>query len=192
MQSLLTWVAENWAVLAAAFFGSGVATAIANGWIANSAKKREVKRRVKFLRVELAFMFERYALEANQRISDYAFELYGEPNLDAVTMGIPSFSSLPESDEYKHLPVKLYNKIQEFMDWVQWRQAEVSFRHEAEGRFSGSDTARAYSAELGLTALEIADELRTFKLMKPRPLKFGNFSLRDSLKKELKVPSETS
>jgi len=80
-------------------------------------------------------MFERYALEAHQRISDYAYELYGEPDLNAATMGIPTFSSLPESEEYKHLPVKLYNKIQEFMDWVQWRQSEVSFRHEVEGRF---------------------------------------------------------
>ena len=185
MSEIAQTIISNWPVIVSAVLGSGVTTVALSATFNHFSKKKEENVRIQHLALKLAFLFERYAIEANERISQYQFELDAYPNMGEPTMGLPDMSQLPESADYDLLPASIYNEIQDFMDWIGWKRSEANFRHNVEGRLSGYDQSRLSTAQLGEMALKIADQVRSLTDTNARTLVFDDANIRKLLKSEV-------
>lgn len=149
-------------------------------------EKREKDNSLKYLALQLAFLFEGYAIQRADEVSNYdkAIEEEREPD-KYFSNRVPTIPSFPFEEKHELLDTELVSDILDFPQRCTMANflANYSFDVGNEGLFY--IFIREESIRMGIQALSIEKWLRETYKLAPRSLTFGSFDIEEFLQLQL-------
>ena len=174
----------DWPTIITIVLGSSVLGAAMTSLISWYSQKRERRRYNSFIALSLSHAFEKYAHSCLDIVSDD--ELYRSSGGHAGNpMGTPPKAfDLPE-ENFREFDINLLDSIFEFPQKVSFATDEVAFIASVVDDREAHGTSYKNTIELANNAISLADQLRNKYNLPKRPLRFGEFDLREELKKRM-------
>lgn len=186
----------------AVILGSGLTTAGVNIFFQHRLKKQEKQEEaqnvVKYLALRLAFLFEGYAFQCADKISDhhmaesstsseYWFTGNSGPEAGAFIGEVPKLSSFPSELEegYKLLDQDILNDIFDFPQRCIMANRNAMFWDEIGEKECCTNALGQNTLDMGARALDIGKRLRKKYALESRQLIYDRFDMEKFLTEEL-------
>jgi hypothetical protein len=100
--------------LVTVFLGSGAAIAVAKIFFEHRKDRQQWIDATEYLALQLAFLFEGYAIECADKASDHRTAISSDGHAGSLIGRVPQLLPLPESDAYKLLDRTVLNDVLDF------------------------------------------------------------------------------
>jgi hypothetical protein len=151
--------------------------------------RRDRRQRIddtKYLALQLAFLFEGYAIECADKANDQRTADDSDGAAGSAIGRVPQLPPLPESDAYKLLDRARLNEVLDFPQRCQMANEAAMFWWDVVGDHDCCHNAMEENTLLmGGRAVDIAKKLRTTYGLDPRDLTFGKWNIEEFFSKEL-------
>jgi hypothetical protein len=172
--------------LVTVFLGSGAAIAVAKIFFEHHRDRRQRIDAAEYLALQLAFLFEGYAIECADKTNDQRTADDSDGAAGSAIGRVPQLPPLPESDAYKLLDRARLNDVLDFPQRCQMANEAAMFWWDVVG---DNDCCRNAMEEntlvMGGRAVDIAKKLRTTYALGSRDLTFGEWNIEEFFSQEL-------
>jgi hypothetical protein len=172
------------------FLGSGAAIAVAKIFFEHRKDMRQRIDAAEYLALQLAFLFEGYAIECADKASDHRFAIDSGGHAGQSIGRVPDLSTLPESDAYKLLDRSCLNDVLDFPQRCQMANEAAMFWEDVGHPDCCSVALEENTLQMGSRALDIARNLRRIYALHSRDLTFEEWDIEEFFYRKLRELEE--
>ena len=165
--------------------GSSVISAVVTIGVDTYRRQRTSKRHNSLLAMQLAFLFEDYAINCASALSDHDMADQSQGAAGKNLQSIPTLLLLPEED-YKEFDQEMLAQVLDFPQRIRMADEEAGFYFEVEGEESALACNYRSTVTLAARALDIGAAMRRAYNLPQRNLVYGKFDVREYLEEEAK------
>jgi len=140
--------------------GGGLFSALVSKLVELFLERKKQKEGVKYLALQLAFLFEGYAIDCASKISDHQMYTDSHGAAGGTMAKIPEPPRLPESSSYEFLKSEMLNRVFAFPQICKIAQDTVTFVGDVQGEDEFWEAVEEEAIKIVSEALDIGRELR--------------------------------